>query len=145
MHSLSREDIKNFIRTITSKNITIKYDKKIKVFPAQISEEEDKYSIEFGEEFLNSNIYFQYAYALHEIGHIYAKDKRSLSRDELAAHIWAIEICYKFRWRRIYKALVEIIESWSNFSWNERKGTFRRYILASKLFKERINSKFYYQ
>lgn len=73
---------------------------------------------------------------LHELGHIPNDDITSVSLDEYNAQIWAINKAKEKGWTEVQTRLIKDILSWGEFKWNEDKGQFRRYIIASKKFKE---------
>jgi hypothetical protein len=82
---------------------------------------------------------------LHEIGHILVKPRkiRNLSDEELFANNAATKRAMDKRWFSIAKGLKEMIRCWpTTFSWNEEKGSYRRYIIAGKKYnRNRHNEK----
>lgn len=79
---------------------------------------------------------------LHELGHVPNDKITSVSDDEYLAQIWAIKKANEMKMPEVVQRLIQDIVSWGEFKWNEGKGQFRRYIIASKRFrKEFFNEK----
>lgn len=72
---------------------------------------------------------------LHEIGHTF-NNTRSVVEDEYLAQKWAIITTRRKGWKDVEEALRNDILSWGEYTWNEKNGEYRRYILASKKFKK---------
>lgn len=74
---------------------------------------------------------------LHEVGHILAGETKGVVDSELYAQIMAISIAKKNGWKKLHKSLEDMImQEWRNeFKWNDKKGAFRRYILAGRKYK----------
>ena len=75
---------------------------------------------------------------LHEVGHCFFKDK-SKYKNELFAHLWAIDKAETMRLKKVRQELIAMIMNWGDFEWGDYN--MRRYILASNKFKEIINGK----
>jgi len=98
-------------------------------------------------EFYDSNVSKEDAIKgslLHEIGHIKTckikKNKNKLiGLNEFLAHKWAIKTAKQFKMNKIRIQLEKHIKNWGNFCWNKDK-SFRRYILASKMYREEIKN-----
>jgi hypothetical protein len=75
---------------------------------------------------------------MHEVGHILYgwHDEEKHYIEELGAQLMAMSIARKNKWKRIYKELENTLTKWSKeFTWNEKHGSYRTYIKASKTFK----------
>jgi len=76
---------------------------------------------------------------LHELGHIATSNPTSwkgntTAKEEYKAQMWAIRIASKKGLQRIVKELIDVFRTWAEFDWNQDRGEFRRYILASRIF-----------
>lgn len=77
---------------------------------------------------------------LHELGHVPNDSIKSPSEDEYLAQMWAIAKAEDLGLPEVRVRLIQDIISWGEFKWNEKKGQYRRYIIASKRFmKENID------
>jgi hypothetical protein len=74
---------------------------------------------------------------LHELGHVPNDKIKSVGEDEYLAQVWAINKAEELGWKNIKSYLVADILHWNNYGWNQNKGEYRRYILASKIFMKR--------
>lgn len=75
------------------------------------------------------------AFLLHEIGHCFFEERRKY-KNELYAQMWAIDKADEMKLPKVKKELIEMIKSWEDYNWGDY--TFRRYIIASKKYKEII-------
>ena len=75
---------------------------------------------------------------LHEIGHIKVGYKKNQAMNEYLAHMWAIKKAKYLKMKTIKKQLEKDISDWVHFKWNKEKYG-RKYILASKIYKKKIN------
>lgn len=70
---------------------------------------------------------------LHEIGHVLIGRLQSEVNSELWAHIIAIKLAKKNKWKKIQKELEKTITDWvTDYKWNEQNGVYRKYILAGR-------------
>ena len=74
-------------------------------------------------------------FLLHEIGHCFFEEKTKY-RNELYAQMWAIDKADAMGLKRVRAELIGMILDWGDMSWGDYK--MRRYIIASKQFKETI-------
>lgn len=104
---------------------------------------EDRTLVLNKEEFSDKNDYEdKMATLLHELGHVGNDKIKSTVEDEYKAHVWAIEQAEKLGLDKVKQRLIYDIKAWSDFTWNEKRGQYRRYILANKKYiKEHNNEK----
>jgi len=72
--------------------------------------------------------------ALHEIGHFAIPYTGITKIDEYNAQTWALKTAIKYKLKKIVQENVKEFLSWGQTTWNERKGKYRRYLLAYKIF-----------
>ena len=77
---------------------------------------------------------------MHEIGHILMGFGNDVSDSEYNAHIMALCLAEANKWKRLHNSIEKEILRWSKeYKWNDAKGKFRRYIIASKKYLRNMN------
>lgn len=73
---------------------------------------------------------------MHEVGHLLIGDFKSPVDAEFYAQVVAIQLAKRNKWSKIRAELKETLIQWANdYSWNTRKGEYRKYILAGRRYK----------
>jgi hypothetical protein len=137
---MTKSQILNFLKIFSLQaKIVIKFVPRSKTgefYPCQVSEIDDKlYLVELSrKDFIhNKDQLYLKALLLHELGHIAASclKIKNPSIEEYTAHKWALNITKKRKYLKLHYELCAMLESWREYTWNEDKGSFRKYIIAS--------------
>ena len=145
---MTKTQVLNFLRLFSLQTkVIIKFVPESEIgelYPCQVSLIEDRtclLELSRKQFMYNKDQIYLRALLLHEIGHIvaaYLKIK-STSVEEFTAHKWAIDITKKRKYNRLHNELRAMLESWREYTWNEDKGAFRRYIQASKITRQDLH------
>lgn len=141
---MKKKEVEKLIGKIvpgTDIKVTFKSKKEMDNWTATVIVDEETIELHISRsEFTGASEQKTMAILLHELGHTQVQHSRYAWKNEYNAQEWAIKKAQELKLNKIKYLLLADILSWGTYKWNEDRGRYRSYILASKEFmKRRIN------